>query len=113
MKEKYQEAVRDFNIWIKANTKSAYVLKEEDVEKFINPIPYYEPNAPTLKKKLNPGFTVKSGKQESFIQFLLFVRRIQTIHEGLRWFRRKSSMPGFRPTRDKHIRYNKNKNLRI
>ena len=28
MKEKYQEAVRDFNIWIKANTKSAYVLKE-------------------------------------------------------------------------------------
>lgn len=86
MKEKYQEAVRDFNIWIKANTKSAYVLKEEDVEKFINPIPYYEPNAPTLKKKLNPGFTVKSGKLESFIQFLLFVRRIQTIHEGLRWF---------------------------
>ena len=56
------------------------------MEKFINPIPYYEPNAPTLKKKLNPGFTVKSGKQESFIQFLLFVRRIQTIHEGLRWF---------------------------
>ena len=104
----------------------------------------------TLKKKLNPGFTVKSGKQESFIQFLLFVRRIQTIHEGLRWFDIKrygievdrrvvsangkdvtiadqllprdprcaiqlpqSSMPGFRPTRDKHIRYNKNKNLRI
>lgn len=86
MKEKYTEAVNDMNIWIRANVKTAYILTEENVEKFINSISYYEPNAPTLKKKLNPGFTVKNGKQESFIQLLLFIRRIQTIHEGLRWF---------------------------
>lgn len=86
MKEKYTEALGDLNIWIKANVKEEYILTEEAVEKFINEMHYYEPNAPTPRKKLNPSFALNSGKQENFIQLLLFIRRIQTIHEGLRWF---------------------------
>ena len=40
----------------------------------------------TVKKELNPrGFTVNEGSQKEMIQCLLHLRRIETIHEGLRW----------------------------
>lgn len=32
------------------------------------------------------GFTVTEGDQESLIQCLLHLRRIETLHEGLRWY---------------------------
>jgi hypothetical protein len=34
---------------------------------------------------LNPDFIVEEGAQENFIQAILHLRRIVTIHEGLRW----------------------------
>ena len=40
----------------------------------------------TIKKELHPqGFTVASGEQENFIQCVLHMRRIETMHDGQRW----------------------------
>ena len=39
-----------------------------------------------IKKAINPvGFTVAEGDQMEIIQCLLHLRRIETIHEGLRF----------------------------
>jgi hypothetical protein len=35
---------------------------------------------------LNPDITIESGEQENMLQCLLHIRRIETIHDGLRWF---------------------------
>ena len=42
----------------------------------------------TLKKHLHPKFTIdaEGSTQESMIQALLAMRRIETLHEGKRWF---------------------------
>ena len=40
----------------------------------------------TIKKKINPqGFTIPDSDMENLIQCLLHMRRIITVHEGLRW----------------------------
>ncbi|KAA6319977.1 hypothetical protein EZS27_030188, partial [termite gut metagenome] len=33
-----------------------------------------------------PDFTVTPGEQENFIHCILHMRRVLTLHEGLRWF---------------------------
>lgn len=40
----------------------------------------------TIKKKLNPqGFSISDSDTENLIQCVLHLRRILTVHEGLRW----------------------------
>ena len=40
----------------------------------------------TVKKELNPqGFVVSDGDQENLIQCVLHIRRVETMHDGLRW----------------------------
>lgn len=40
----------------------------------------------SIKKKLNPqGFVVNAGVEESLIQLILQLRRLDTLQEGLRW----------------------------
>ncbi|NDV77673.1 RagB/SusD family nutrient uptake outer membrane protein [Dysgonomonas sp. 511] len=50
-----------------------------------NNMQYYKPEAPTHKKKLNQEFAVAGGSMENLIHCILQLRRILTIHEGLRW----------------------------
>lgn len=40
----------------------------------------------TAKKKLNPGFVIDPGTQENMIHAILFMRRIEFMHLGMRWF---------------------------
>lgn len=47
---------------------------------------YCTANSATPKKVLHPDFTVEQGTQENLIQAVLHLRRILTLHEGLRWF---------------------------
>lgn len=38
------------------------------------------------KKAIAPqGFTVAKGTQENIIQLILHMRRLETIHQGMRW----------------------------
>lgn len=47
---------------------------------------YYTPTAPTAKKRLNPEFPIEAGTQENMLHAVLLMRRLETIHIGLRWF---------------------------
>ena len=40
----------------------------------------------TIRKKFNPqGFTIEEGTQENMLQIVLFMRRLETIHQGMRF----------------------------
>jgi hypothetical protein len=60
---------------------------EEDSEgKRLKGMKYYTNAHPTAKKRLHPPFAVEHGTQESMIHCILDMRRLLTLHEGLRWF---------------------------
>lgn len=86
LKKQYNEALADMNIWVKSSTKSTTVLTLANVNSWVNSFAYYTPQLPTPKKELHPDFTVETGDQENMIQLLLFMRRYETLHTGLRWF---------------------------
>jgi starch-binding outer membrane protein, SusD/RagB family len=102
MQKKYEEAAADLNLWMHniANERQQDPLFPDDptktiplpvlnialINSFYSSIAYYTPKAPTLKKKINPAFTVEAGEQENFVQCVLHFRRIATLQEGLRWF---------------------------
>ena len=85
MKKEYAKAIADMQIWQDAYTTSKVHLTEEAINKFYGNVAYYTPTKPTVKKELHPDFTVEAGTQENMIHFILHARRIQTLHDGLRW----------------------------
>jgi hypothetical protein len=92
MSDKYSEALADINTWASNTLNATYVatpqLTEQSILAWANSYAYYTPKEPTPKKKLNPDFiTVAEGsKQESFIHCLLYMRRCEFMHSGMRWF---------------------------
>jgi hypothetical protein len=87
MKEDYAAATADIQLWAKNTIKTgAHLVTEAGIETWADQFDYYTPTQPTPKKRINPDFEVAAGKQENFIQCLLFIRRFETIHTGLRWF---------------------------
>lgn len=100
MLKQYDKACEDLNLWINnvvnANFKG-FEVTPEIVEDFMKSMAYSyddEKGNPkkgiesTLKKHLNPKFTIDSegSTQESMIQLVLAARRYETLHEGKRWF---------------------------
>ncbi len=86
MKKDFDKATEDLSIWIHAFTKSEKTIDRASISKFYGDMKYYTPEDPTPQKELHPDFTIESGEQENFIQAILHMRRILTMHEGLRWF---------------------------
>lgn len=92
MKKDYDKATEDLATWSRnmINTTPApgvdLAITRDKVNSFYGGLAYYTPTAPTIKKKINPSFTVEAGEQENFVQCVLHLRRISTLHEGLRWF---------------------------
>jgi hypothetical protein len=86
MLKKYDEATTDLALW-KANfVNQGAPITRDLINTFYGGLAYYTPTAPTIKKQINPAFTVEAGEQENFVQCALHFRRLQTLHEGLRWF---------------------------
>ncbi|MDR2564304.1 MAG: RagB/SusD family nutrient uptake outer membrane protein [Prevotellaceae bacterium] len=82
----YDKAVDDMNIFMQAFTLGSPVSRQ-DIVAFYASTAYYTSTAPTVKKKLNPDFVFAGGVvQENLIHCILHLRRMLTIHEGLRWF---------------------------
>lgn len=85
------EGVADINYWLRTHcvgwtsaTKGALVDYYNKVEYM--PTSVTGDSQRTIKKRLNPeGFTVSEGDQENLIQCILHLRRVETVHEGLRW----------------------------
>lgn len=87
LKKNYENALADMNIWIKATCIAPYTLTIDEVNNWpgVNN-GYYTPEKPTTMKPLNPEFDIEAGTQENMIHLLLFMRRYETVHTGLRWF---------------------------
>lgn len=87
----YDEALADINLWT-ANTlnasKAKTVLTEKDIEDWANGLEYYTSLKPTPKKRLNPLLIdVEEGsKLEAFLHAILYIRRVEFMHMGMRWF---------------------------
>ena len=90
-------AVKDITTWIRniANTNASYT--PESIQTFMNRIAYSydgEDGTPkagitsTMKKHLNPKFAIdaEGSIQESLLQTVIAMRRVETLHEGKRWF---------------------------
>ena len=92
LKGEPDKGVTDINTWIGNRTRVAGNFTKEQIVDFYSNIEYMplgnieEATQRTVKKELNPqGFVVSDGDQENLIQCVLHLRRIETIHDGLRW----------------------------
>ena len=103
LKKDYAAAVRDMNYWIGAHcavsnkvfggdgTAKRPTLTEQGIVDYMKQLAESVVTPKTdrersIKKVLHPqGFTVEAGKQTSFIQLLLHMRRIETWKTGLRF----------------------------
>ena len=84
LQHNYDAAIADINMLLSKFSKSQ-ALSIADVVSFYKGMNYYTPQAPTAKKKLKTSFLIDSQTEEPLLQFILHLRRILTIHEGLRW----------------------------
>ena len=83
---KYNEAISDLNLWIEANYVKFTPVTLESILEWVDSFGYYEATKPTPIKMLNPDFEIQQGEQEKLLQYVLYVRRYETMHTGLRWF---------------------------
>lgn len=91
---RYSEAITDINTSLHAFTDDSQTVTAASIaaaygdydEASGSGMKYYTPQEPTPKKALNPDFSVSSGEQEQLVQAILHLRRIVSLHEGLRWF---------------------------
>ena len=84
----FDRATEDINIWLASHTLNGLQVTTQDIVDFYGDIEEMplDNSIRTVKKAINPqGFTVESGDQEEMIQCILHLRRIETMHEGLRW----------------------------
>ena len=91
MLQRYDEATADINTWIHSVIKPAYFstdLTTEDIVAFYSAIGYATWDVPTIKKKLNPAFAIGADGsiQESMLQCVLGLKRMDQMAQGLRWF---------------------------
>lgn len=76
----YDHAVSDIQAWCDTHAPGTTVSRP-----VINQ--YYGNQATErTKKELHPKFEIESGEQLNFVNCILHLRRIETLHEGLRWF---------------------------
>lgn len=81
---RYEDAVADLNIELSAFTKRGLTLTLQQIRDFYTGIKYYTPTKPTPKKELHTSPALEATTQEPLLQAILQLRRILTIHEGLR-----------------------------
>lgn len=92
-----RKTVADLNIWVTTHcreskgTATRPVLTISSINNFIEGLDY-APVLPdgnrdrSIRKKFNPqGFTVTEGEQENILVFLLQLRRLETIYQGMRF----------------------------
>lgn len=88
LKNQLDLATADINTWLSTHTLGGLQVTTQDIVDFYGAIECMplDNSTRTIKKEINPlGFTVAEGDQKEMIQCLLHLRRIETIHDGLRW----------------------------
>ncbi len=80
----YAKALQDINSELSVFSKNRKQLTLAEIQDFYRSMAYYSPTKPTPKKALHPSFSIESTTQEPLLQCLLQLKRLVTIHEGLR-----------------------------
>ena len=95
MLKQYDNAYADLTTWVRNAVVARYqnfTVTKDALANYVGAMAYsYEDEtglASTLKKHLHPKFTIdeEGSEQETLIQYILAVRRYETLHIGLRWF---------------------------
>lgn len=92
MKEQYDLALADINLWTANTLNASYctnvTLTEEIIKAWVDSMEYYTDDKPTPKKALNPVLCTLSedGRMEAYLHALLYVRRVEFYMMGMRWF---------------------------
>lgn len=83
---RYDEAVADLNTELKAFANNGVQLTLDEIKRFYSDevTAYYTPTSPTPRKALHTSFAIDKETEEPLLQCILHLRRILTIHEGLR-----------------------------
>ena len=80
----YDKALADINAELSKFTAEGVQLSLAGIKKFYDGISYYTPENPTPKKKLNTSFSIDQDQEEPLLQCILQLKRLVTIHEGIR-----------------------------
>ncbi len=82
----YEAALADLNTELSVFSSTGVQLTLGDVKNFYSDATtaYYTPTKATPRKALHTTFAIESTTQEPLLQCILHLRRILTIHEGLR-----------------------------
>ena len=84
-------ACADMTIWMKNFFNTNVTLTPTSVQTYFKTVPYAYADAakmvPSFKKHISPRFNIdaEGSVQESLLQCLLNFRRIETVHQGMRW----------------------------
>lgn len=80
------EALADMNLWLGNYYADAPALSEQSIVEWNERTAYSTASAPSPRKPLNMASASLTALQEQYLQVLLHMRRIETIHSGLRFF---------------------------
>lgn len=92
MLKQYDKAAADLDIWMHNIVQTDVTLTPKNIQKFYQSVPYSYDDASkmasTVKKHLHPAFAIdaEGSVQETMLQCVLGFRRMETLHQGLRWF---------------------------
>ena len=84
-------ACADMTIWMKNFFNTNVTLTPTSVQTYFKTVSYAyadtDKMVPSFKKHISPRFTIdaEGSVQESLLQCLLNFRRIETVHQGMRW----------------------------
>ena len=84
-------ACADMTLWMKNFFNTNVTLTPTSVQTYFKTVSYAYADAakmvPSFKKHISPRFTIdaEGSVQESLLQCLLNFRRIETVHQGMRW----------------------------
>lgn len=82
----YSAALADMNMFVSNTVTASNPLTETSVNAWANGYAYSTAAASTPKKKFNAEFPIEAGTQENMLHAVLYYRRIETLHLGMRWF---------------------------
>lgn len=85
LQHNYPAAVNDINILLSKFSVKGISLTLSQIVDYYNNVSYYTTSVPTVKKKFNTSFAIESTTEEPLLQCILQLRRLLTIHDGLRW----------------------------
>lgn len=85
------EAAADLDAWMKNYFNTSETLTPESIRSYFDRIDYAYSDASSMagtkRKHLRPNFDIgaEGSVQEAMLQCVLLFRRLETIHQGLRW----------------------------